>query len=205
MAILPATVSHISWRPGIGDPDFIGWFTFVSYLVAAFLCAWAARRASGAASRAADRRNRVFWYGLAVLMLLLGINKQLDLQTLMTEVGRGIAKAEGWYERRQRVQAVFIAALVAFSSIALLILGVLMRRRPLRHWVALVGVALLVCYVVIRAASFHHVDRVLGMRVAGVKVHWAIELAGIATIGVSAALDARRSRRSGPSTAPRAP
>ena len=30
-------------------------------------------------------------------MLLLGINKQLDLQSLFTEVMRDMAHAQGWY------------------------------------------------------------------------------------------------------------
>ena len=28
----------ISWRPGVGDPTFIGWLTVLAYLVAAGLC-----------------------------------------------------------------------------------------------------------------------------------------------------------------------
>ena len=35
---------------------------------------------------------------LTILLLLLGINKQLDLQTLLKDVGRRMAKANGWYE-----------------------------------------------------------------------------------------------------------
>jgi hypothetical protein len=38
----------------------------------------------------------------------LGINKQLDLQTALTEFGRVLADNQGWYDKRQVVQVWFI-------------------------------------------------------------------------------------------------
>src|ERR1041384_5677187 len=48
------------WRPGIGDPTFIGWFTVVAYFATAYLC-W---RAAGNSQY--QRKIRWFWNGLAI-------------------------------------------------------------------------------------------------------------------------------------------
>jgi len=65
----------------------MGWFTVFSY----FACSLAAFFASRAA-RDAERRAFLFWSAICLLMIFLGINKQLDLQSLFTEVGRQIAR-----------------------------------------------------------------------------------------------------------------
>jgi hypothetical protein len=50
-------------------------------------------------------------------MAFLAANKQLDLQSLMTAADRGMTKAEGWYERRRPIQAIFIIAM-ALAGVA---------------------------------------------------------------------------------------
>jgi hypothetical protein len=54
-------------------------------------------------------------------LFALGINKQLDLQTALTELGRVLALSQGWYEQRQVVQFWFIAALAATCLLLALI------------------------------------------------------------------------------------
>ena len=53
-----------------------------------------------------------FWFALCGVMVFLGFNKQLDLQTCFTQVGRDMAHSEGWYESRRTVQLIFIVILV---------------------------------------------------------------------------------------------
>src|SRR2546423_5657387 len=89
------------WRPGIGDPTFIGWVTVVAYFVAAYFC-WRASR-----NGLHGRKVRWFWTGLTALLVFLGFNKQLDLQTALTFIGKDFAKATGWYENRRVVQVFF--------------------------------------------------------------------------------------------------
>lgn len=56
-------------------------------------------------------------------------------------------------------------------------------------WVALSGIVLLFSFVVIRAASFHHVDQFLG---AGpFKMNWVLELGSIGIIAFAARRDAK--------------
>jgi hypothetical protein len=49
------------------------------------------------------------WRSIALAFLVLGLNKQLDLQTALTEAGRVLANVQGWYDQRQIVQVAFIA------------------------------------------------------------------------------------------------
>ena len=196
-----------NWSPGIGDPNFFGWLTVVAYLVAAYLCSRVVRRlrsrgrASGAprggirhavaalfmtgrriARLPSSTRVSALWKGFAAVMLFLGINKQLDLQTIITEIGRMTARSEGWYEVRRRVQLAFIllvllAGLWIFRTVLALAAGKI-------HEMALVltGSVFLICFIAVRASSFHHVDRLLGLDFGGLRVNSVLELGGIGLV-----------------------
>jgi len=164
------------WRPGIGDPTFIGWFTVFAYVGAAYLC-WRA-----ASNGLTSQKVRLFWIVLAGTLLALGINKQLDLQTELTFLGKDFAKATGWYEHRRPVQFVFIT-LIGLGGVAGTIgLFRYFRNELPRLWMALAGIGFLACFIVVRAASFHHVDQFLNFSPGGVRMNWILELGGIAAI-----------------------
>lgn len=134
------------------------------------------------------------------LMLVLGLNKQLDLQSLLTEVGRALARAEGWYGQRRVVQGWFIALILAAMCVTLMAGAVaLLSRRWSSRWkgcrLALLGAGLLLVYVAFRAVSFHHADRWLAGRIAGARRSWILELAGIGCIALSALRAGLLSRR----------
>ena len=126
--------------------------------------------------------ERRIWFALSVLLLLLGINKQLDLQSALTEIGRALAHYQHWYEKRQTVQLAFIVTASIVGVVALLTLFIWSYRSAAATRVALLGTALIVSYVVIRAASFHHVDRFIGRTVLGLRWNWIIEMGGIAVV-----------------------
>ena len=110
------------WHPGIGDPTLIAWVTVVAYFVAAVLC-WRLAFVVGKGPPLEGRKQLcIFWTVFAVLMTFLGVNKQLDLQTWLTEFGRHLAKDEGWYGYRRPVQAFFVlfVAMVGLASLAVL-------------------------------------------------------------------------------------
>jgi hypothetical protein len=164
------------WRPGIGDPTFIGWFTVIAYFGAAYLC-WRASRAG-----LQGQKVRWFWNGLAILLILLGINKQLDLQTELTFIGRDFAKATGWYDDRRVVQVIFVFLIGIAGMLATAALFWIYRAELKRLGGALAGVGFLITFIVIRAASFHHVDRFLLSTIGGMRMNWIFELGGIAAI-----------------------
>ena len=186
-------LSFISWRPGIGDPTPVGWLTVAAYFLAAWLCLAAARATR--IDRQHPSQPATFWIAIAAALILLGINKQLDLQTLLTQIGREVARCQGWYDQRRTVQAAFIAAVTAACIAALATLALLARRSLQRLWLALVGIVFLVCFIAIRAASFHHVDRLLGLRLGGLKINWILELGGIGCVIICACANSFRLRR----------
>ena len=168
-----------TWSPTIGDPSVMGWVTVVAYVAAGGLAALACRGRSG--------RRRAFWLVLAVILLALALNKQLDLQSALTATGRCLAKAEGWYARRRPVQVAFIVFVIATGLLVAAILFRTMRRDLREVWLALIGIVFLLAFIAIRAAGFHHFDRVIGHAVGGVRVNWILELGGIAMIATNAA------------------
>lgn len=154
------------------DAGVMPWVAVAGYALATLLAIIAARKASG--------RERLFWILAAAALVLLGINKQLDLQTQLTAWGRQMARDGGWYAGRRAVQKLLIAGggVVALGGGAWLLWLVREMRGPV--WAALAGLFMLGMFVGLRAASFHHVDVVLGGQVLGQRLHVWIELAAIA-------------------------
>jgi threonine/homoserine/homoserine lactone efflux protein len=172
------------WTPGIGDPSFLGWFTVGAYLVAVALAVVCAVRAH---RQRAPIRDRAVWWTIAVVLLLLGINKQLDLQTWVTELARDLAIRQGWYGARRPVQVAFIATVLVLGLVSLALVIWALRSSWRAHLLGIAGLTLLVVFVVVRAASFHKIDELLS-RVPG----WVFELSGIGCLILHAARHLRR-------------
>ena len=104
------------WLPDIGGASFSDWLTVALYLIAAVLCYFAA---GFSRDRGAGKAETFLWQVLVVGLVLLGINKQLDVQSALAEIGRYFAHQQGWYEVRRPIQFVFIlAALISILGIA---------------------------------------------------------------------------------------
>jgi hypothetical protein len=180
------------WRPGIGDPTVLGWATVIAYL-AAFLACW-----SAAAGEKRKRRRgepcTPFWSWLALILLFLGVNKQLDLQSALTALGRHLAREQGWYDRRQEFQVRFIIIVAGIGLAALGWFAWMVRQASRGQLLALMGLVFLITFVLIRASSFHHVDLLLGVRLAGLKANWILELGGIGCVGLGALRSWRAAR-----------
>ena len=187
-------VSQIRWRPQIGDPGFMGWLTVAAYAAGAVLCFIAAHRCLVTADAGETRRRRRMWLGIGVLMSFLCINKQLDLQSLFTDVGRVLATHEGWYNQRRMVQRWFVIAVAAAGAMTFVIMAWKIRSVLRESIVLLLGLTSLLTFIVIRAASFHHFDVFIRSELLGVRVNWVLELGGIALIALSAAQSARHPR-----------
>ena len=170
------TCAFAQWSPGLGDNNLMGWLTVVVYLLAGLAAGRVARRLT--AVDPVTRRERRFWVIAAGLLLLLAINKQLDLQSLLTMVARCHAQLSGWYDVRRGVQEAFIYLVAAGAVVTMGLMTLLLRGILGRVWLALVGLGFVCAFVVIRAASFHHVDVFLGSTAAGMKLNWLLELPG---------------------------
>ncbi len=174
------------WSPGIGDPTVFGWLTVFNYCLGSYLCYGAARM---------DWRNKGVWTVLGICFLFLAINKQLDLQSLLTSVGREAAKIGGWYDDRRIFQRNFV---ITVSSVgAILVFGMLyiVRGRAAHVRFALLGASMLVVFLVLRAASFHKFDSILGTAFVGVRVNHVLENLSILMVSTGALLAKRHRRR----------
>lgn len=166
------------WSPTIGDPTLTGWVTVVAYLAASCLSALVLFHHSG--------KLRIFWLGLSIILLLLAVNKQLDLQSALTAAGRCLSKAQGWYEDRRSVQIAFILAILVICGVIAAVLLWVMRREIPLIWPALIGIVSLLAFIAIRAAGFHHFDQLIGFEVGGIRMNAVLELGGIVFIATNA-------------------
>lgn len=168
------------WHAGIGDPSLFGWVTVGFYLLASYLSFRQYRRLKQVDLSA------VFWLGLAGLLFLLAINKQLDLQTFFTEVMREHALSHGWYENRRGLQVGFITLLAVGFLAVLLWLRVALARSWQQYRLAWLGIVLLSTFILMRAASFHHFDRFIGAELLGIKWNVILEIGALLILIVAA-------------------
>ena len=167
------------WSPQIGDPGLTGWLTVLAYAACALLALAVWRRLKG-------QRGRVFWLVLSLLLAALAVNKQLDLQSAVTAAGKCLARAQGWYDQRRVMQVLFIGAVVAAALVLLVSMTASLWGRLRYNLMAAIGLTLVLCFVLVRALSFHHFDRLIGTTNFGVTNNFLFENAGLVLIAVNA-------------------
>lgn len=197
---------EFQWSLGTGDDTFLGWVTVLAYFGVAWLCLRAfmceksgPQRPYVATIRSLVRvmrrhwpspplpaRRAAFWLVLFVLLCGLGLNKQLDLQTLLTDIARLFSKSLGFYEGRRPLQVLFILFVLGVGALFAFNVARLVKGQILDLKLALLGTITIVSFVAIRAASFHHVDQLLNFHAGGIRLNAVFELAGISMIGVAA-------------------
>lgn len=183
--------SELSWRPTIGDPSFMGWFTVVAYGVGAVLAALAARQKANSGSEVERRESRL-WLAVAGGMVFLCVNKQLDLQSLFTDIGRIFARHQGWYQQRREYQRFFVAGVILGAGIFGWWSIQRFRTFWARHTLLAGGLLFLLTFIVVRAISFHHFEDFLRFHAFGAKMNWVMELTGIFLVCLAAAREQMR-------------
>jgi hypothetical protein len=93
-----------------------------------------------------------------------------------------IAFQQGWCGERQTVQVRFIIGVAVICALIAITLLFLARRAPAPTWLGLFGTTTVLAFVLIRAASFHHIDKFIGDRILGLKWNWVLEMGGIAIV-----------------------
>src|SRR5262249_39019652 len=125
---------------------------------------------------------RLGWWLLAALLGALGLNKELDLQTLLFDLGRRMAKSEGWYDERRAVQAVFTLALAIGMGGALWAARSYFREFASQNPAAIAGLGFLCVFVLFRACSADHLWRVGDEEYDDKSWSWVLEVAGLALL-----------------------
>ena len=184
-------IDQLRWRPTIGDPSVMGWLTVAGYIVAAISCGRTALQTPITPGPA--RNRRLTWLVMTAVMAALALNKQLDLQSLLTDIGRVAARHQGWYAERRSFQKWLVLGTLAGAGLTVSFLIFRFQTFWKQNVLLAVGIALLTTFIIVRAISFHHVDTLLKTKVVGIKLNWAFELGGIAIITLAAV----RTRRTG--------
>jgi hypothetical protein len=172
-----------SWHPRLDNPTLLGWSVVVVYLLAASACA----RAAWIAYRTPGRKASCpIWSLLAALLFFLGVNKQLNLQTLLIVLGRQAALAGGWYARRRAAQAAFSVLFALAAGAAAFLLArraaAFFRENPF----ALRGLIVLLLFVLIRSATINHAEDWFAVKLYDDKWGWILELCGSVLLALSA-------------------
>ena len=177
----------------VADADAADWITVFAYLVAAGL----SRRAAHWAYLRRETRARLFWNCSSAAMLFLGINELLDLQTLLTAVGKMAAQSQGWYEGRRPIQFAFIIALAVLALAASITTFVFVKDMTKPVKLAVAGYIFIGVFILFRAASFHHMDELLGSGYQAFNLGSIQEMAGIVVVGLASVIYVRSARRHG--------
>lgn len=147
---------------------------FVSMAIFCMIYGWQSRQ------RAPVHRGslQLFYYSQALLLVGLGIDKQVGLLNWLTGYSRLIAMRDGWYYTRRPFQLDLIIGLTIAGLLLLAVACWSFRAILHTHWLSLVGAVGLLTYVAIRAVSFHDVDALLAARVWGLRWDWLCEVGG---------------------------
>ena len=122
-----------------------------------------------------------FWFGTAVLLVVMAVGRATDTGEFLADLGRQQARSEGWYETRRGIQAAVIGTIAAIwlISIILAIWRVPARRR--RYLPMAIVVFTIVCYNGTRVISLHQVDAIFHNReIGGVTIGAVTELSLLA-------------------------
>lgn len=170
-------MERITWRPGIGDPSLMGWVTVFSYFLTALFCFFV--------MRASPKKCR-FWRVLTVLLLFLGINKQLDLQSLITNIGKIVVNDLGLYHLRFYIQLSFIFLVLFVALMIMRFFWGYLRSFSFKLFPAFIGVVFLCSFIIVRALSFHYFDFLIAETWMGFRVNVILELGSLIWIACSA-------------------
>jgi hypothetical protein len=170
----------------IGDQYISSWLNTVIYgcslVVAIFK--WKNLKHSQA-----PLQEQYFWLFIIFILSALGINKQLNLQTLFINIGRHIAQYEGWTEKRRLFQSWFAYTFSGIVICAVLIIIVSVRKLWRHNLLALVGLSILCFYTVMRTTSICHVGFVAeSSNVGEFRLTDIIEFFGILGIFINAVM-----------------
>ncbi|MBN2530530.1 MAG: hypothetical protein JXR76_29355 [Deltaproteobacteria bacterium] len=192
-------LSEIKWEAKVGDPYLLAWLVVAAYLFAAFGCIACAIRAEQIFGRHKLNFHRTVWGGLGAVMLFLAINKQLDLQTLFTQIMKVLAKNWDIYELGRRSRKYFVFGLGLFSAGVMAWIMWNVRRQWRRYVILLLGVIFIVRFIIVRAGTFYGVRLPeLSRFTGGIRVNGMLELTGALVVAASAYLNlwtAQKARR----------
>ncbi|MEN6331990.1 MAG: hypothetical protein ABFD57_08385 [Smithella sp.] len=187
-----AALSEIvrAWLARSGDAYFSSLINTVLYAVSILAAAYRWKMLQRIKAPFAEQ---VFWLLVILILFVFGINKQLDLQVLLVEIGRPIAMKSGWYESRRIVQALFAFVLTGIAGLFAAMMVFLVRRHWRNNVLALLGLLILFIYGIMETMSQSHVGCSLDSYGKwGFRLPDMIEMAGILLILANALIHRKK-------------
>ncbi len=169
----------ISWTPKLGDNDLLGWVTVLGYLITFVLSLFCAIKVN----KTREKNSRWFWWLITFIILFLGINKQLDIQTLLLQTGKSATWILGFYEQRRIFQKGFMLGIGMTMLTIFILTGKTLGSDWKKCKLSLLGLLFLVSFVILRGATF---NRVFFSGYLFPHYQWILELMGIILIAISA-------------------
>ncbi|MBB6479501.1 hypothetical protein [Spirochaeta isovalerica] len=166
------------WLSRSGDATFWSWVITFLYAVVIILSFLYTRKIRG------DKPLHLLWMALSTFLLAMGVNKQLDFQTLLIMGGRYLAWKTGFIRYGWVIQ---MAAGAIISSLCFAaILYILIRCRSVlnRAKTALAGTAILLLFLFIRIGSITGLRTAMILQYIIFHIH-ALELLGLTIIFAS--------------------
>lgn len=167
------------WVTRFGDPTPIGWITFAAYAFAALL-SW---RLWADPPRGTSVTT---WKTVFVLMVLLCLNKQLDLHTAIGGFLKCHAVAYDWIAAWRSVQLILAITVLLVMAVASGMALYALRQTLWDHWALLAGLSLLAMFVAVRGMNFTKADQLLGAHLWVFQINSVLELGGIALVAANA-------------------
>lgn len=196
--LLAKQLREAHWHLEVGDPTVLGWITAVAYLAAAIGCALCWRNRRQLIDGAGARRFAMYWLVMAVVMLLLAFNKQLDLQKLIYITGRNLAIRQGWFDQRREVMRMVVlgVGIVGVLSVGVVLLA--MNGLWSRLWLSVLGITLLAGFAVIRTGELLDLNHLTKAQLIGpVHLSHVIELLAITLVLLGSVLCNRPRKTAG--------
>lgn len=161
-----------NWHPGIGDPTLMGWFTVFSYYLTALICILS--------SFHNKNKEYMLWLFLGLFIGFLGLCKQYNLLSAITETGRIILRKNGLIKDRRIIQILFLLIFLPFIGIvSVQLIKKIENKISLTLKIVAIFTFYLSLFVLLRAVSLHQWETILGYSIFRLKINWLGELVGI--------------------------
>ncbi len=161
------------WKDKRGDNSFSGWVVTLWYIFCSLFLLYFLLRLP-----AVPWRERIFWYVVCAAVVFLAINKQLDLQMLVTDVLRTAAREYQVYTVRKSFQIRVVSLFASLGLSFLLLLLSVLRNFHKSLYLAVAGVSCLFSFLVLRLISYHGIDAVFSRRIGCFTLFETMEIAG---------------------------
>ncbi len=189
MLIAPTIQALILPLPSLPYPvlQMLGWVLFFSYIGVAIMAWWCTIALSSPTQDAQAVQRVSLWRFLGVFLLLMAINKQLDLHGFLYDFLREASGAEGYGPTaRQFSHLVAVALIAGIGTVMALWLASVLAEAIRNYRLALTGVCILLIALCIRIMSLKAFLNLTGWQINGWTYNWLLESIALVLITLAA-------------------